>query len=170
MAWEPYLVPTLKRDRICICSEPTLHAAQIPLKNVMCNSFLPDASTNDVRYKDRYLLGNLCMQRLEGTNLKCGFLSKTIVMALAIEISSFICSLNLPVCIHNKCYWKNHNPGNVAENQQAVRTERSCYLFQNSLKYFPYLFYKLLWNLRAVSVIKCITETKYNMLAAALLG
>jgi hypothetical protein len=37
------------------------------------------------------------------SNLKCGFLAITIAMAFAIDISSLISSLNLPVCTH-KCY------------------------------------------------------------------
>jgi hypothetical protein len=79
------------------------------------------------------------MQKLDSTNLKCGFLSITIEMAFAIDISPLVSSLNLPVCTEvGKSDKRNYLK---STGTSAPLIERRVHLFQYGLKHFSNLFY-----------------------------
>lgn len=78
-------------------------------------------------------------QKLDITNLKCGFLSITIAMAFAIDISSLVSFLNLSVCTGAGNSDKRNYTKSIGTS--ATLTEKTEYLFQYGLKHFPNLFY-----------------------------
>jgi len=109
----------------------------------MSNPFLPVVkckhTKNTVKVTSMFVLTTGERQKLDSTNLKCGFLSITIVMAFAIDISSLVCSLNLPVCTWVEKSDKRNYLKSTGTSAPLI--ERREYLFQYGLKHLPYLFY-----------------------------